>query len=87
MAMAADSGTTASVRAALERKAEIYEKLKRGKTGGLSEARVDALLVDVSGFILICICFSITEISVIFRTSSTRRKMRMIAIAMTWMSQ
>jgi hypothetical protein len=32
----------------LERKAKIYEKLKKGKTGGLTEAQYDALLVDVS---------------------------------------
>ncbi|KAI5120203.1 hypothetical protein M0805_006309 [Coniferiporia weirii] len=38
--------TTASLRAALERKAEIYDKLRRGKTGGLSDAQYDALLVD-----------------------------------------
>ena len=46
--MAADRGTAESARAALERKAAIYDKLKRGKTGGLTDAQVDALLVDVS---------------------------------------
>jgi hypothetical protein len=39
--------TLESARAALERKAKIYDKLKRGKSGGLSEAQYDALLVDV----------------------------------------
>ena len=47
-ALAADRHTAESARAALERKAAIYEKLKKGKTGGLSEAQVEALLVDVS---------------------------------------
>jgi hypothetical protein len=40
--------TLESARAALERKAKIYDKLKKGKTGGLSDAQYDALLVDVS---------------------------------------
>jgi hypothetical protein len=40
--------TVESTRAALERKAKIYEKLKKGRSGGLSEAQYDALLVDVS---------------------------------------
>lgn len=34
-------------RAALERKAKIYDKLRRGKTGGLDEKQYDSLLVDV----------------------------------------
>ncbi|KAI0250259.1 hypothetical protein BJV78DRAFT_1128214 [Lactifluus subvellereus] len=38
--------TVESTRAALERKAKIYEKLKKGQSGGLSEAQYDALLVD-----------------------------------------
>ncbi|KAJ3505603.1 hypothetical protein NLJ89_g7328 [Agrocybe chaxingu] len=38
--------TLDSARAALERKAQIYEKLRRGKTGGLNDAQYDALLVD-----------------------------------------
>jgi len=37
-----------SARAALERKAQLYEKLRKGKSGGLSEQQYDALLVDVS---------------------------------------
>ena len=40
--------TLDSARAALERKAKIYDKLKRGKTGGLNDAQYEALLVDVS---------------------------------------
>lgn len=40
--------TLDSARAALERKAKIYEKLRKGKTGGLSDNQYDALLVDVS---------------------------------------
>ncbi|KAF9476686.1 hypothetical protein BDN70DRAFT_934823 [Pholiota conissans] len=38
--------TLDSARAALERKAKIYEKLRKGKTGGLNDAQYDALLVD-----------------------------------------
>ncbi|KAF8962760.1 hypothetical protein BDZ97DRAFT_1662498 [Flammula alnicola] len=38
--------TLESARAALERKAKIYEKLRKGKTGGLNDAQYDALLVD-----------------------------------------
>jgi hypothetical protein len=40
--------TLESARAALERKAKIYEKLKKGQTGGLTEQQYDGLLVDVS---------------------------------------
>jgi len=39
--------TLDSARAILERKAKIYDKLRKGKSGGLSEAQYDALLVDV----------------------------------------
>ncbi|TFK27214.1 hypothetical protein FA15DRAFT_686060 [Coprinopsis marcescibilis] len=38
--------TLESARAVLERKAKIYEKLKKGKSGGLNEAQYNALLVD-----------------------------------------
>ncbi|CCM04307.1 uncharacterized protein FIBRA_06478 [Fibroporia radiculosa] len=38
--------TLDSARAVLERKAKIYEKLRKGKSGGLSEKQYDALLVD-----------------------------------------
>jgi hypothetical protein len=43
-----DRRTVESTRAVLERKAKIYEKLKKGQSGGLSEAQYDGLLVDVS---------------------------------------
>lgn len=48
---AASRHTTESVRAALERKAAIYDKLKKGQTGGLSDVQYDALLVDVRAHI------------------------------------
>lgn len=38
--------TIESARAALERKAKIYDKLKKGQSGGLNDAQYDALLVD-----------------------------------------
>jgi len=38
--------TLESARAALERKVKVYEKLKKGQTGGLSEKQYDELLVD-----------------------------------------
>ncbi|KAF8841759.1 hypothetical protein BDN67DRAFT_900650 [Paxillus ammoniavirescens] len=38
--------TVESARAALERKAKVYEKLRKGKSGGLSEKQYSALLVD-----------------------------------------
>ncbi|KIJ67067.1 hypothetical protein HYDPIDRAFT_26474 [Hydnomerulius pinastri MD-312] len=38
--------TVESARAALERKAKVYEKLRKGKSGGLSEKQYEALLVD-----------------------------------------
>ncbi|KIM39765.1 hypothetical protein M413DRAFT_74026 [Hebeloma cylindrosporum] len=41
--------TLDSARAVLERKAKIYEKLRKGKTGGLNDAQYDALLVDTNG--------------------------------------
>lgn len=40
--------TLESARAALERKAKIYDKLKKGKSGGLNDKQYDMLLVDVS---------------------------------------
>lgn len=39
--------TIESARATLERKAKVYEKLMKGKSGGLSEKQYEALLVDV----------------------------------------
>ncbi|KAJ7104207.1 hypothetical protein B0H15DRAFT_795014 [Mycena belliarum] len=38
--------TLESARAALERKAKIYDKLKRGQTGGLNDKQYESLLVD-----------------------------------------
>ncbi|KAF7327621.1 hypothetical protein MKEN_00341400 [Mycena kentingensis (nom. inval.)] len=38
--------TLESARAALERKAKIYDKLKKGQTGGLSDKQYESLLVD-----------------------------------------
>lgn len=50
-----DRRTVESGRAILERKAKIYEKLKKGQSGGLNDAQYDALLVDVSySNIIIC---------------------------------
>ncbi|KIL64469.1 hypothetical protein M378DRAFT_11472 [Amanita muscaria Koide BX008] len=43
---AVDRPTLESARAVLERKAKIYDKLKKGKTGGLSENQYSSLLVD-----------------------------------------
>ncbi|KAF8348820.1 hypothetical protein F5887DRAFT_1241934 [Amanita rubescens] len=43
---AIDKPTLESARAVLERKAKIYDKLKKGKTGGLSENQYNSLLVD-----------------------------------------
>jgi hypothetical protein len=40
--------TLEHARAALERKAKVYDKLKKGRSGGLNDAQYDALLVDVS---------------------------------------
>lgn len=34
--------------AQLQRKSQIYEKLSKGKSGGLNEKQYEALLVDVS---------------------------------------
>jgi len=39
--------TLESARTVLERKAKIYDKLRRGKSGGLSDKQYEALLVDV----------------------------------------
>lgn len=43
--------TLESARAALERKAAVYEKLRRGKSGGLNDKQYESLLVDVRDFI------------------------------------
>lgn len=41
--------TAESVEEKLKRKAEIYDKLQKGKTGGLTNAQLDNLLVDFDG--------------------------------------
>ncbi|KAF6757270.1 hypothetical protein DFP72DRAFT_809473 [Ephemerocybe angulata] len=43
---AIDKPTLESARAVLERKAKIYEKLRKGKSGGLNDAQYNSLLVD-----------------------------------------
>ncbi|KAG2017904.1 hypothetical protein CC2G_007365 [Coprinopsis cinerea AmutBmut pab1-1] len=43
---AIDRPTLESARTILERKSKIYEKLRKGKSGGLNEAQYNALLVD-----------------------------------------
>ncbi|GAA5868360.1 hypothetical protein JCM1840_005655 [Sporobolomyces johnsonii] len=40
------SGDPDKIKSALERKAAIYDKIRRGKTGGLNDAQIDSLLVD-----------------------------------------
>lgn len=42
--------TLENARAVLERKAKVYDKLKKGKSGGLSDKQYESLLVDVSTF-------------------------------------
>ncbi len=49
-ALRADKTTAESAREALEKKAKLYEKLKKGKSGGLTDAQYDGLLVDVRQF-------------------------------------
>ncbi|KAG8833374.1 hypothetical protein FRC17_010770 [Serendipita sp. 399] len=41
-----NSRTAESVEEKLQKKSAIYEKLQKGRTGGLSQAQIDALLVD-----------------------------------------
>lgn len=59
-----DRRTVESTRAALERKAKIYEKLKKGQSGGLSEVQYDALLVDVRPSPTFCHDTSVTRSTV-----------------------
>ena len=42
--------TLETARAILERKSKVYEKLRKGKSGGLNDKQYDALLVDVREF-------------------------------------
>lgn len=78
--------TLDSARAALERKAKIYDKLRKGKTGGLNDAQYDALLVDVCGQCLLwpCAiangmvgCSSTKRIQTLRNTTKKTAKMRM----------
>ncbi|GAA5956937.1 hypothetical protein JCM3765_006646 [Sporobolomyces pararoseus] len=41
-----DKGNPERIRERLEKKAKIYDKIRRGKSGGLNEAQIDSLLVD-----------------------------------------
>lgn len=53
--------TLESARAALERKAKIYDKLRKGKSGGLDDKQYDLLLVDVScGYPIVNSIYSLT---------------------------
>jgi hypothetical protein len=47
--------TLESARAKLERKSKIYEKLSKGKSGGLSDKQYESLLVDVSRHVCVAI--------------------------------
>ncbi|GAA5895411.1 CCDC174 family protein [Sporobolomyces salmoneus] len=41
-----DNRNPERIRERLEKKAKIYDKIRRGKSGGLNEAQIDSLLVD-----------------------------------------
>ena len=75
--------TLESARAVLERKAKIYEKLKKGKSGGLNEAQFNSLLVDVSPIPALPQRSVLTDR---LQHSSTQRDRPIISsrIAMTW---
>lgn len=62
--------TLESARAALERKAQVYEKLRKGKSGGLSEKQYESLLVDVRVSTRSSFCAWLTST----RRSLTRRR-------------
>ena len=47
--------TLETARAILERKSKVYEKLRKGKSGGLNDKQYDALLVDVREFCSPCL--------------------------------
>ena len=65
--------TVESARAALERKAQLYEKLRKGKSGGLSEQQYDALLVDVSAARTIYVCTDLLRVLVQFDSKDVDR--------------
>ena len=68
--------TVESARAALERKAKVYDKLMKGKSGGLSEKQYEGLLVDVGVFFCLLVCSDVVG-SLIPRSSiiTSRRVM------------
>ena len=68
--------TIESTREALEKKAKLYDKLKKGKTGGLSEAQYGELLVDVS---FVSLLSAMTELT----NNSSMQKGTMTTIAAT----
>lgn len=51
------------MRAALEKKAKLYDKLRKGKTGGLTDKQYDSLLVDVSALTLESILVTALNVS------------------------
>jgi hypothetical protein len=61
--------TIESGRAVLERKAKIYEKLRKGKSGGLTDKQYEALLVDVC--MLLACDDRLTDIQTLVRLSRT----------------
>lgn len=78
--------TLDSARAALERKALVYEKLRKGKSGGLSEKQYESLLVDVRVLYSVCCAPLIRPRTP--RCSSTRRRWTITSrIVMMWTSR
>lgn len=61
--------TIESGRAVLERKAKIYEKLRKGKSGGLTEKQYEALLVDVC--VLLAFGEWFADVQILVRLSRT----------------
>jgi hypothetical protein len=59
--------TYEAAQAALARKAKVYQKLRKGQTGGLNDNQYDALLVDVSSS-----CVARTDVLMVQLHSSTR---------------
>ena len=71
--------TVDTARAILEKKSQIYDKLRRGKSGGLTEKQYDALLVDVCPRTTSCINYRNSSkhslIKVVCRMSMSRAVM------------
>ena len=57
-----DRPTLEKARAVLERKAQVCEKLSKGKSGGLNEKQCETLLVDVSCYPPWCLASSLTSL-------------------------